>query len=107
METVKLLGVTIDSKMKFDDHIKALCKTANKIISAFSRVANYLKYEKGKTIYNTLIMSNFNYCPLIWDLDVSWEDLKKSGRSYPKKALRILHNDFNVLFEVLLERTDE
>ena len=30
LDKVKLLGVTIDSKLKLDNHIKALCKTANK-----------------------------------------------------------------------------
>ena len=40
-------------------------------------------------------------------LDASWEDLKQSRRSCPKRALRSLHNDFNMPFEVLLTRTDE
>ena len=30
MDKVKLPGVTIDSKLKFDDHIKALYETKNK-----------------------------------------------------------------------------
>ena len=45
-DRVKLLGVTIDSQLKFDDHIKALCQTANRKVSAFSRVANFLNYKK-------------------------------------------------------------
>ena len=65
-DKVKLLGVTIDSKLKFDDHVKALSKKANRKVSAFSRVAPYLNQEKDKILYNTFIMSNFNYCPLIW-----------------------------------------
>ena len=56
MDKVKLLGVMNDSKLKFDNHIKALCKTANKKISAFLRVAIYLNYEKGKILYNTFII---------------------------------------------------
>ena len=38
---------------------------------------------------------------------VSRENVKQSGRSCPKRALRILHNDFSLPFEVLLTRTDE
>ena len=45
--------------------------------------------------------------PLSSDLDASWEDLKESGRSCPKGALRIFQCDFNMPFEVLLTRTDE
>ena len=40
-------------------------------------------------------------------LDASWEDLKQSRRSCLKRALRILHNDFTMPFEVVLTRTDE
>ena len=47
-DKVTLLGVTIDSQLKFDDHMKALCQTANRKVSAFSRVANFLNYQKGR-----------------------------------------------------------
>ena len=50
--------VTIDSQVKFDDHITALCQIANRKIRVFSRVANFLNYEKGKILYNTFVMSN-------------------------------------------------
>ena len=66
MDKVELLGAIIGSKLKFDDDIKALCQTECKKLSAFSRVANYLNYDNGKTLYNTFIISNFNYCLLIW-----------------------------------------
>ena len=44
-DKVKLLGVTIDSQLKFDDHIKTLCQTAKRKVSAFSFVAPYLNHE--------------------------------------------------------------
>ena len=62
---VRLLGVTIDSQLKSDDHINALCQTGNRKVSAFSRVANFLNHDKGKILYNTFLISSFNYCPLI------------------------------------------
>ena len=49
--TVKLLGVTIDSQLKFDNYVKALCQKANRKVNAFSRVAPYLNHEKGKILY--------------------------------------------------------
>ena len=36
---VKLLGITINSKLKFDQHVAKLCQKANDKISAFSRVS--------------------------------------------------------------------
>ena len=104
-DKIKLLGFTIDSQLKFEDHIKALCQTANRKVSAFSRVAPYLNHEKGKILYNTFIMSKFNYFPLIW----MYHGKTSSNRidRVQKRALRILDNDFNMPFEVLLSRTDE
>ena len=43
VSSVKLLEITIDSKLKFDQHVAKLCQKANNKISAFSRVSHYLK----------------------------------------------------------------
>ena len=50
-------------------------------------------------------MSNFNYCPLIWMYQGKTSNSQVDR--VQKRALRILHNDFNTQFAVLLEITDE
>ena len=52
---VKLLGITIDNQLKFDRHIKNMCKEAGKKINALARIAPYLKENKRKTF-------NENFC---------------------------------------------
>ena len=37
--TVKLLGITIDCRLKLSEHVNTTCKKANNKTSAFSRVA--------------------------------------------------------------------
>ena len=37
-EEVKPLGMTIDSKLQFQSHMEAVCKTANQKVKAFSRI---------------------------------------------------------------------
>ena len=101
----KLLGVIIDSQLKFEEHTKALCPKANRKVSAFSRVAPYLNDKKGKILYDTFIMSNFNYCPIIWMYH--GKTLNNRVDHVQSRSLRILHNDFGIPYEVLLERTDE
>ena len=64
--SVKLLGITIDAGPKFDQHVKTLCQKVNQNIKAISRIANLLDLEKAKLLYNSFLLSNFNYCPLIW-----------------------------------------
>ena len=39
----KLLGVKLDHKLSFDDHISELCKKASRKIHALSRVVLYFK----------------------------------------------------------------
>ena len=39
----KMLGVTIDNKLSFNEHIINICKTANKKLSALSRINHYMK----------------------------------------------------------------
>ena len=102
---VELLGVIIDSQLKFEEHTKALCPKANRKESAFSRVAPYLNDKKGKILYDTFTMSNFNYCPLIWMYH--GKTLNNRVDRVQSRSLRILHIDFNIPYEVLLERIDE
>ena len=64
--SVKLLGIIIDAGLKFDQYVKTLCQKGNKNIKAFSRVAILLDLGKAKLLYNSLLLSNFNYCSLIW-----------------------------------------
>ena len=67
-EEVKLLGLTIDSKLQFQSHVEAIFKTANQKVKAFSRIAGYLQKHKAYVPYKTFIRSTLNYCPLIWML---------------------------------------
>ena len=65
-DSVKLLGIDIDSKLKFDSRVKTMCAKANRKVSAFSMVANFIAFEQAKLLCKSFIMSNFGYCPLIW-----------------------------------------
>jgi len=40
--TVKRLGVTIDSKLRFNEHVKIICQKTNNKVKAFSRAVRYL-----------------------------------------------------------------
>ena len=63
-DCVKLLGVEIDNKSKFDKHVKTLCSKVGMKINAFSRLKSYISRKQALVICNA-VLSNFNYCPLI------------------------------------------
>ena len=61
----KLLGITINSDLKFDKHISDLCNKVSKKINALCRVTSYMSLEKRRIVMKTLAKSQCNYCPLI------------------------------------------
>ena len=62
----ELLGILIDSKLKFDSHITSLCKKAGQKLSALARTNHYLTQYQKLLLINSVVISQFNYCPLIW-----------------------------------------
>ena len=65
-QNVELLGLTIDNRLTFKDHINMLCRRANYKSHALRRIRTYLTLEKSKLLYNAFINSQFHYAPIIW-----------------------------------------
>ena len=61
----KLLGVKIDNKLSFENHVSSLCKKARQKLHALARVVNFMDLVKLKSLMKAFITSEFNYCPLI------------------------------------------
>ena len=104
-DNVKLLGITIDSELKFTDHVKSLCAKTSRKVTAFSRVAKLLDFRKARLLYNAFIVSSLSYCPLIW-MFCGKTSNREINRIH-KRALRILLNDYEASFEELLRRNNE
>ena len=61
-----LLGITIDRKLAFKQHIGNLCWKAQYKLHVLRRIRNFLTIEKAKILGNAFIYSQFNYAPLLW-----------------------------------------
>ena len=104
-ETVKLLGVTLDSKLCFLPHIKDLCRRANQKIKALLRIRSNLSQVKAEALSNSFILSAFNYCPLIWMY--SGKEGNNLIKSVHRRSLRAVLNDFYISYEEMLDKTDK
>ena len=91
---VELLGVNIDNSLKFEAHIKELCRKVNQKVHAFGRLRPFLGEQKSKVFFNSVVMSNFSYCPLIW-LFCSKGANNEISRTH-KRALRALYGAMNL-----------
>ena len=63
---VKLLGMHIDDDLKFHSHVTYVCKKSSSQLNAISRISKYLDVKCRTALYNSFIMSNFNFGNTIW-----------------------------------------
>ena len=99
-KSVKLLGVTIDNKLNFDEHVHKICKKASQKLHALARISKYLDKNKLRVIMKTFIESQFNYCPTTW----MFHSRKLNNRInlLHERALRIVYKDNQLTFRDLL-----
>lgn len=97
----KMLGIKIDSELKFDVHINDLCNKANLKLHALARISSYMSSQKIKMIMKAFILSQFNYCPLVWMFHS--RELNNRINRIHERALRIAYKDKLSSFEELLK----
>ena len=71
-----ILGLTIDNKRSFDNHVKKICRKASQKTCALSRRPNCLDSEQKEILFKGMIRSQFSYCSRIW-LDVLLKKIKQ------------------------------
>ena len=91
-DLIKLLGLNIDDQLKFNEHISIPCSKAAMQLNDLSRLQKYMGKAEKKAIINSFILSNFNYCPLVWHFS-SWESIRKIEENQ-KRCLRIVLSDY-------------
>lgn len=101
---VKLLGVTIDSSLKFDVHISNICKKTARQINVLKRIGRFLPLSCRKIIYKSFIWSCFNFCPIVWHFCSEGNTKKLEKLNY--RALKFVYKDYTSEYEQLLKRDE-
>ena len=65
-ENVTLLGLEVDSKLHFDEHISKLCNKSTGQLNALCKLGPLIGLEERKILLNSFVYVNFNYRPLLW-----------------------------------------
>ena len=99
-----LLGVNIDHLLKFDDHVTDMCKKVSRQLAVLKRIGRFLTKQGRFIIYNSFILSNFNYCPVVWHF-CSKHSTAKMER-IQERGLRFVLDDHESPLDVLLEQTN-
>ena len=98
-KSITALGICIDENLTFDGHENDICTKASRQISALQRLTGFIDMPGRKAVYNSFIVSNFNYCPLVWYF-TSRESINKMQK-IQERALRFVlkysSSDYNIL----------
>ena len=103
--SVNLLGVDIDNKLNFTNHISKICTKAGQQLSALARLSKILDLDTKMLVFNSFILSNFNYCPLVWH-HCSITDNRKIEK-IQERGLRFVYNDCKSSYSELLSRSNK
>ena len=98
----RLLGVTVDSHLKFESHIKNLCSRAIQILHALSRVSLYMSINQRRDNAIVCYVSVWLYCLLVW-MNHN-RSLNNNINRIHERALRIVYRDKKSTFKELLEK---
>ena len=85
------LGIILDSKLSFENHINNLCKKASQKLNALVRVTSYMCLKKKENSSESICNISFGYCPLVWMFHC--RGLNNEINSLYKRALRITCGD--------------
>ena len=100
-----ILGLTIDNKLSFDNHVKKICRKASQKTCTLSRRSNYLDSKQKEILFKGMTRSQFSYCALIWMFPS-----RKSNNLINKvheRSLRIVSGDNHISFKSLLSKCKE
>ena len=63
----KSLGIIIDERLSWTDHIDVLSRKVSSAIGGLRQARPFVDLKTAKTIYNSLIEPLFDYCDVVWD----------------------------------------
>ena len=91
LDTVDLLGLTLDNSLNFGKHITKISKKVGKQLDVLCRLKNILSFRTKLCLYNNWFITHFHYCSSIWHHCLK-SDSKKLDRLH-EQALRYLYSD--------------
>ena len=104
VNSIKLLGVSIDNRLDFGLHIDGIIVRCSKQIGALCRLSHVLDVNCKMKIVKAFITANFTYCCVVYN-ECKRSDAQKLEKLL-KRALRCTFLDFKSPYDELLQRAN-
>ena len=89
-DSIKFLGITLDNKLNFREHIGSICCKISKSVGLLYRLNKFFPSDTLKTLYHTLVVPHISY-----GIE-AWYGAPQCARSrvfvLQKKAIRAIHS---------------
>ena len=96
-----LLGINLDSELKFEDHVNFMCNKASQKLCALARIAPFMDLKQRRNM-KAFVESQFGYYPLIRMFHS--RGLNNKINRIHERALRITYKDKSSTIQELLEK---
>ena len=63
---MKYLGMILDDRLTFDDHIDYICNKAVKKLGILRKAQNFLDLDTSVLLYKSLVLPQFDYCDTVY-----------------------------------------
>ena len=90
----KLLGVVVDSRLMFSDHMSDVCKRVN--YSSFLLKTKFFSFKFKTILFKLFIFSNFDYCSSIFVSKSEMSRLESCFNRSIRQFLRISVDRINL-----------
>ena len=91
MSEHRLLGITIDNKLRWDSQTNNVCKTVSRPVFLLTKLRYIVDIDTRKQFFNAHIKAHINYASVVWDgcSDV----LKKRLNSLHRRVVKLIFPD--------------
>ena len=100
-QEIKLLGINIDHRLSFTNHISEICKKTSRRVGVVMGLRKLTPTNAKLALYKAAILPHMTYCSTVW-LFCKCTDSRKLER-IQERALRAIYCDWNTSYEHLLK----
>ena len=102
VDRTKSLGLTIDDRLSWSNHVDEICRKVSSAIGALKRIRHFISANTALQIYNALILPHFDYCSPVWDC-LSGQSSDKLQKLQNRAARVITKLPFDTSSNLLLD----